>query len=193
MNSHDTHKHIHPGRPSSIFFTPYQVLDMLNIRRGDNVLDAGCGDGFISIAASKLVGDTGKVFAVDIDAYSIDMLKKEIEHNNIKNITTTQADISRKIPIEDKKIDICLMVNVLHGLVENEESEMVLKEIKRVMKDDGSFAVIEFKKMESLPGPPKSVRLGPDQVVLILTEHNFKKQVFFEIGPYHYGMIFGNL
>ncbi|MEE9150830.1 MAG: class I SAM-dependent methyltransferase [Thermoplasmata archaeon] len=187
------HKHIHPGRPSSIFFTPRQVLDMLNIREGGYLLDAGCGDGFISIAASKLVGESGKVFAVDVDGNSIESLKKEIEQNYIKNIEPMQADISKNLPLEDNFIDICLMVNVFHGLVENEESEMALKEIKRVVKDNGRFAVIEFKKMDSFPGPPESVRLTPEQVQSILEVYDFMNQDFFEIGPYHYGMIFGNL
>jgi FkbM family methyltransferase len=166
---------------------------MLEIKEGDTVLDAGSGNGFISIIASKLVGEAGKVFAVDIDANSIDILKKEIEQNNIKNITAVQADISKKLPIEVNEIDICFMVNVFHGLVENDEVEKSLREIKRVVKEGGALEIVEFKKVDSYPGPPISIRLSPEQVESLLNGYDFKKQDFFDIGSYHYGMLFRNL
>jgi ubiquinone/menaquinone biosynthesis C-methylase UbiE len=139
------------------------------------------------------VGESGKVFAVDIDANSIEMLKKEIDQNDIRNIITVQADISKKISIEENEIDICLMVNVFHGLVENDEIEKSLREIKRVVKEGGVFEIVEFKKVDSYPGPPKSVRLSPGQVGSLLNGYDFKKQNLFDIGSYHYGMLFTNL
>lgn len=192
MNSDHKHKHIHPGRASSFFFTSDQVLNKLELKEGTTFLDAGCGDGFISIATSDIVGKSGTVFAVDIDAQSIELLNKEIEQKNIENIKAIQSDISKKLPIEDKIIDICLMVNVFHGLVENEESEAALKEIKRVLKTGGTFTIIEFKKEDRFHGPPKSIRLEPEQMESILRQNDFEKQDYFEIAPSHYGIIFVN-
>jgi ubiquinone/menaquinone biosynthesis C-methylase UbiE len=193
MSSHTHHKHTHPGRPSSVFFTSEEVLNRLDIKEGTTLLDAGCGDGFISIAASNFVGDEGKVYAVDVDKFSIESLKARIEQNSILNIEPIRADISKRVPIEDDMIDQCLMVNVFHGLVENEETDLVLKEIKRVVKIEGTVAIIEFKKTESFPGPPISIRLEPEQMESIVREYEFVKKDYFEIGKYHYGMIFGNL
>jgi ubiquinone/menaquinone biosynthesis C-methylase UbiE len=190
MNSHKHNKHVHPGRTSSIFFTSDEVLNRIGIENETTFLDAGCGDGFISIAASKLVGDYGRVYAVDIDGNSIKMLNKEIEQNNIINIKAIQADISKNIPINGRIIDNCVMVNVLHGLVDNEESDAALKEIKRVAKTGGTFTIIEFKKVDSFPGPPKSIRLEPEQMESILLKHDFEKVDYFEIGKSHYGIIF---
>jgi ubiquinone/menaquinone biosynthesis C-methylase UbiE len=193
MNSHHHHKHIHPGRPSSIFFSPEQVLNKLEIREGHTLLDAGCGDGFISIAASKLVGESGLVFAIDQDEQSIEQLKREIELKEIMNIRSIKADIAKSIPIDDNSIDICFMVNVFHGIVENEEVESALAEIKRVVKTDGDFAVVDFKKMETFPGPPISIRLEPHQLESILMKYDFEKRNYFEVGQYHYAAVFGNL
>ncbi len=166
---------------------------MLDIKEGDTILDAGCGGGFISIAASKLVGESGKVFAVDIDKNSIERLTKEIEMNNIENLESIRADISKNMPLGDNIIDICLMINVFHGLVENGEIEKSLREIKRVVKEGGVFEIIEFKKVDSTPGPPKSVRLSPDEVESLMNEYDFKKQDLFDLGSNHYGILFRNL
>ena len=193
MNSNHQHKHIHPGRPSSIFFSPDEVLNRLDIKEGSTLLDAGCGDGFISISAAKLAGESGLVFAVDIDEHSIEMLNQVIERDRIGNIEAVNADISKTLPIENKIIDICLMVNVFHGLVENEESGAALREIKRVLKYGGRLVIVDFKKTDSFPGPPEHIRLAPLQMESILREYDFEKQDYFEIGKYHYAMVFGKL
>jgi hypothetical protein len=61
-----------------------------------------------------------------------------------------------------------------------------------VVKTGGSFTIIEFKKVDSLPGPPISIRLEPDQMESILRKHDFEKVDYFEIGSSHYGIKFVN-
>jgi ubiquinone/menaquinone biosynthesis C-methylase UbiE len=193
MKPDHNHKHIHPGRPSSIFFSPDQLLDRLGIKEGDTILDAGCGDGFISIAASDLVGESGLVFAIDLDARSIEMLIHALREKRIGNIDVIRADISKTLPIENRIIDFCLMVNVFHGLLENQETRPVLRELKRILKYDGKLVIVDFKKMESYPGPPITIRIEPEKMESILRVHHLEKRDYFEIGKYHYAMVFGNL
>jgi ubiquinone/menaquinone biosynthesis C-methylase UbiE len=193
MNQDHHHRHTHPGRPSSIFFSLDQVLGKLGIKEGNIILDAGCGDGFISLAASKLVGESGLVFAVDIDQQSIERLIQVARENRIENIDVIKADISKTLPIENRIIDFCLMVNVFHGIVENGETRPVFREMQRILKYDGKLVIVDFKKIESYPGPPISIRLEPEKMEFILREHGFEKGDYFEIGNYHYAMVFGNL
>ena len=82
---------------------------------------------------------------------------------------------------------------MFHGLVENDEIEKSLREIKRVVKEGGTFEIVEFKKVNSYPGPPISVRLSPEQIESLLNGYDFKSHNIFDIGPYHYGMLFGNI
>jgi ubiquinone/menaquinone biosynthesis C-methylase UbiE len=193
MNPDHHHRHIHPGRPSSIFFTPDQVLGKLGIKEGDIILDAGCGDGFISLAASELVGESGLVFAVDLDPHSIDKVIQMARKKRIENIDVINADISRTLSIENRIIDLCLMVNVFHGIEENGETRAVMREMKRILKYDGKIVIVDFKKIESFPGPPVSTRLEPKRMESVLREHGFEKKDYFEIGKYHYAMVFRNL
>jgi ubiquinone/menaquinone biosynthesis C-methylase UbiE len=193
MTSHHGNKHIHPGRPSSVFFNSNQVLNQLEIDKGDYILDAGCGNGYISLAASEIVGEKGNVFAIDIDEQSINALKSEIDFKNIKNIKAIKGDISDNIPLDDGIIDVCLMVNVFHGLVENNEVDAAMKEIKRVQKNRGKLFIIEFKKIESTPGPPLSVRLAPQEIERILKNYNYQMKGVYNIGSVHYGNSFINL
>ncbi len=94
-------------------------------------LDSGCGEGHFSIAASEMVGDHGKVYAIDISEDAINILKGEIDERGIETFT---GDMTEELPMENESIDACLMANMLHGLVVSREVEGTLKEIFRVLK-----------------------------------------------------------
>lgn len=204
-------KHLHHGRSSRNILDSKNVLTKIGLKRGDIFLDAGCGDGYLSIAASKIVGDEGKVYAVDNYEESIAILKKGIRREGIVNIEAIVADITKKIPLKDEIIDKCLMVNVMHGFVANNEVEEAMGEIARVIKEGGTFSVVDFKKTEDsvggpistksklarltqnlklrLIGPPMSIRLSPDEVGKIIAQHGFEIAKNVELGPYHYAVI----
>ncbi|MGZ7049335.1 MAG: class I SAM-dependent methyltransferase, partial [Methanobacterium sp.] len=57
-------KHFHHGRSSREILDPSMVLKIIGLKKGDVFLDAGSGDGYMSLAASSIVGDEGKVYAV---------------------------------------------------------------------------------------------------------------------------------
>lgn len=182
-------KHFHHGRSSREILDPNRVLSVTGLKKGDTFLDAGSGDGYMSLAASKIVGDEGKIYAVDVWEESVNNLKEEIEKKNIKNIEAIIGDITQKIPIADESIDILYMGNVLHGFVENDEVEPVMKEIQRVIKQGGSFTVVEFKKEESARGPPLHVRITPEEVGKIVKGYGFIVKEVEDVGTYHYAII----
>lgn len=185
----ESKKHFHHGRSSREILDPQRILNVIGLKKGDIFLDAGSGDGYMSLAASKIVGEEGKVYAVDIWEESMNNLKKEIEKETIQNIETIIADITKEIPVEDEIIDICYMGNVLHGFVENDEVESVMKEVSRIIKPDGIFAVVEFKKIENTPGPPMHVKMTPDEVKEIVQNYQFEVKEAAEVGTYHYSVI----
>jgi len=85
---------------------------------------------------------------------------------------------------------VCLMATVLHDFIGDHVEQGVLKEIVRVIKPQGTLAVLEYKKIDGPPGPPKSVRLTPQEVDEILLPCGFKQQRVTEVGPDHYLQIF---
>lgn len=182
-------KHVHHGRSSKEVLDSNRVLNTIKIKNGDIFLDAGCGDGYMSLAASKMVGKKGKVYAVDVWEESVNALKEKIESNHIPNIEAKVADITQKIPVADESIDILYMGNVLHGFVENDEVESVMKEIQRVVKQGGLFAVVEFKNKDSTRGPPLHVRLAPEKVEEMVKNYGFNVENVEEVGKYHYGIV----
>jgi ubiquinone/menaquinone biosynthesis C-methylase UbiE len=132
------------------------------------------------------VGENGKVYAVDVYEPSMDILRQKIEEKDLKNLNPVLADITSSIPVESKSVDVYFTANVFHGIVGNDELDSTMKEINRVLKDDGILAIVEFIKTEGTPGPPMDVRLEPQDVLDNIEKYGFQLKEIKETGPYHY-------
>ena len=182
----EKHGHMHHGKTSKNILSAGEVLKDTELKLGDNFHDAGCGDGYISLEASSIVGDKGSVYALDVYPESIETVKKEIKTRNLGNMEAILADITKIIPLDTEIIDVVLMANVLHGFVAEREVEEVMNNISRVLKPGGVFAVVEFRKIEGNIGPPYDVKVSPEDVFNILLEHGFDISDTQLVGKYHY-------
>jgi len=182
--------HHHAGKSSKAYLNAERVLQETGLKSGDNFLDIGCGDGYFSIAASKIVSNKGKVYALDSYEKSIVALKQQIHRESIGNIEAIVADVTKKMPLPDATTDVCLMANVVHGFLANGEVPSVMAETARVMKAGSTLAVVEFQKIPGPPGPPISIRMTPEELEDLISRYGFKKNKVAEVGPFHYAAMF---
>jgi ubiquinone/menaquinone biosynthesis C-methylase UbiE len=117
-------------------------------------------------------------------------LQRAVSAGKILNIDARMADVSLKIPIEDRSVDVCLLATILHDLIQDHNDQGTLREIKRVMKPQGMVAVIEFKKIDGPPGPPIRIRISEDEVIDRLRPYSFSQIKSADIGPYTYLALF---
>ncbi|MDX1797426.1 MAG: class I SAM-dependent methyltransferase [Candidatus Lokiarchaeia archaeon] len=117
-------------------YPPYMKIEKTKITKGSVVLDYGCGPGSYSIAAAEVVGNTGKVYAADIHPLAIESVKKKAQEKNFKNIETILTDYDTKL--ENSSIDVVLLLDIYHDL---SNPESILKELHRVLKNDGLLYV----------------------------------------------------
>ena len=66
------------------------------IKQGDTVIDVGANIGFYTLFFCSLVGKTGKVIAFEPESKNFDILKKNIEMNNLDNVTLHQKAVGSK-------------------------------------------------------------------------------------------------
>ena len=178
------------GKSSLELINSDKLTDTLPLNPGSTVLDLACGKGIYSVFLSKIVGDTGLVYAVDLWEEGLQILGKEIEEQNITNILPLLDDATKQIEIDDYSVDVCLMATVLHDFEEMDKAGAVLEQIKTILKPGGHLAVIEFKKIEGPPGPPIKIRLSEDETEKMVTGYGFKKVKVADIGEYNYLMTF---
>lgn len=184
------HTPIAAGGSSFDIIDSKKLFAEIQLRQGIKFLDVACGYGFYSIAASKYVGEAGIVYALDLWKDGIDHLSNHIKENNLRNIQAMLADARKKIPLKNSSVDICLLSTVLHDFILEKTEDGVLKEIFRVLKPEGKFAVVEFKKIASKPGPPVEIRITPEQVKKQVMPFGFQFLKAIEIGEFNYLSLF---
>jgi ubiquinone/menaquinone biosynthesis C-methylase UbiE len=189
MTKHHETKPTGAGKSSFGLIDSAKFFRELDLKKGATFLDVACGRGAYSLAASDIIGKDGQVYAVDLWEEGILNLRNQAD-KGIQNITTFVSDVAQNIPVENDCVDVCLMATVLHDFVGDKVGRQVMKEIVRVMKPNGVLAIVEFYKKEGPPGPPKRVRLSPEEVVKILSAYGFKQNCYTEVGPDNYLQIF---
>ena len=178
------------GKSSFELIDSAKLFRELQLNKGITFLDLACGWGTYALAVSEIIGQAGRVYAVDMWEEGILSLKSKAAAKDIQNITALVSDVSHYIPIERALVDVCLMATVLHDFIGDHVERGVLKEVVRVLRPEGTLAVLEYKKIDGPPGPPKSVRLSPQEVDDILSPYGFKQQQVTEVGRDHYLQIF---
>ncbi len=128
-----------------LFLPPGEVLKEAGIEPGFYLLDYGCGPGSYSLAAAHIVGETGKVYALDVNPFAIQYVRKKAS----KNIETILSDC--KIGLKDCSIDCVLLYDTFHLLT---NPDAVLEELHRVMRPGSilSFSDHHMKEDEIIEG-----------------------------------------
>ena len=119
------------------------VLHEIGIKPGFQVLDFGCGPGGYILPVAKLVGESGKIFALDMNPVAILAVKSLAANNKLANIHTILSDGATGLP--DSSIDVVLLYDDLHQFIKPEE---ILKELHRILKPDGILSVSDHHMNE---------------------------------------------
>lgn len=168
-------EHRHHGKSSATFLDTDDILKQLDFKGNETFMDAGCGDGHISIRAIDEYLPDGCVYAVDFYNQAIEDLKVYKKDNNVENLIPIEADITKCIPcVEDNSIDVILLVNVVHGFKASGQMDDVISEISRMTRDGAKVAIVEFKPIEMKYGPPVDIRFSPDELKDLFAENGFK-------------------
>jgi len=164
---------------------PLKTLKKIGVISGMDIADIGCGIGYFSFPSIDIIGKENKVYALDTEMTMLDYMKERMDEENISNIELVKTE-EYDLKINDNSVDFALLVNVLHEI---EDKERFLKETKRVLRDGGKLAVIEWKKEKTDKGPPEDHRISIKDIKDVLENTNFKVVDDMEISNYYYGVI----
>lgn len=123
------------------------------VKKGDSVLDIGCGSGSITRDIVELVGATGVVKGIDTSEHLIDLAQRD--YKGIPNLSFELADINTYSP--DTKFDVVTSSRVLQWLANPEE---VLNKMKNLLAEGGCLTILDYnhEKIEFEPALPASMK-----------------------------------
>ena len=170
------------------FLDPEEIIKQLNIKKGIKIADFGCGAGYFTIPLAKLVGNEGRVYALDVLEQALESVRSRAKLEGLFNIETRRCnlEILNNSGLENDSVDLVLLANILF---QSENKIDIIKEAKRVLKKGGEMIIIDWKPNQPM-GPPENLVVSLDFIKKTIKdlEFDFKKE--FPVDKYHWGMIF---
>ncbi|MEW5764891.1 MAG: class I SAM-dependent methyltransferase [Acidobacteriota bacterium] len=142
---------------------PAGILRKIGLKRGMTFADVGAGTGFFSLPASRIVGPSGRVVALDVS-------KEMLEHLIAKGPpgwVETKICGEASLPLADGAADLVLACFVLH---EAQDPVAFLRELGRVAKPRSPVVVMEWSKIRQKEGPPFEHRLHHHDVEALILQ-----------------------
>src|SRR5690606_3399754 len=144
------------------------------------VADLGCGTGLFTVEMARMVGQQGRVHAVDIQAPMLEATKQRVEAQGLRDRVTYHHAGIHDMPIADESVDVAVMVAVAAQVPAR---VLGLEEVRRILKPGGRLAI-----SEELPDPA----YAPARVVRGWAEAAGFRFVAQTGTPFCYSMMFAN-
>jgi len=126
------------NRIRRLIHNPQKILGPY-IREGMVVLDIGCGPGFFSIDMAKMVGDSGRVIAADLQEGMLQKLRDKIQGTELEERITLHKCETDRIGVSEK-VDFVLLFYMVH---EVPRVEAFFGEIETILKANGRVFMVE--------------------------------------------------
>ena len=123
------------------------------VRKGETILDIGCGAGVDSIVAATMVGPDGKVVGVDLIPEMLERARENLKKTSFENVTFQEAS-AEELPFPEATFDVVIS-NGVFNLVP--DKARALKEAIRMLKPDGRFLLADQVLTTSQPADTKSM------------------------------------
>jgi ubiquinone/menaquinone biosynthesis C-methylase UbiE len=165
---------------------PEEIMDALKIAEGSIVADLGAGGGWFTVRLARRVGQSGRVYAEDIQPLMIEAIKRRVQRENLTNVRTvlgTPKD-SRLPP----GLDAVLIVQAYH---EMEDPVTLLKNAAESLKPQGRIGVVDFLAGAGGPGPEPEQRVDAETVVKGATAANLEVISREAIPPFMFMLVLG--
>ena len=120
---------------------PYKTLRIADVKPSQKILEVGCGTGFFTIPAAKMIGDQGALIAMDASSGFLKVVAKKVEKANLNNVDIVQRD-ALNTGLETASIDKILLFGVIPFPLL--PLNKLLPEMHRVLKTDATMAVWLF-------------------------------------------------
>jgi ubiquinone/menaquinone biosynthesis C-methylase UbiE len=142
----------HAGEEGGVlaFLYLYNALQITSVlQTGDRVLDLACGP---ANQLAQIAGLNPDVRFVGVDASStmLQCAKSTLEQANIGNVELVKGDMTRLVGIEDASLDCVTSTMSLHHLPDQAALCATLREVRRVLKPQGRFYLVDFGRLKLL-------------------------------------------
>jgi ubiquinone/menaquinone biosynthesis C-methylase UbiE len=173
-----------PGRDA--YQKPQEVVTALNIKQGEVIADLGAGSGYFTFRLAQAVGETGRVYAVDVSPDMILHLNRRVRDLNLKNVATILCAPDDPL-LADASVNRFFICDTWHH-INGHANYLAL--LKRMLKPSGEVIMIDFKKAKTPVGPPMEIRIAREDLVREMEANGFRLAAEHTFLKYQYFLVF---
>lgn len=109
------------------------------LRKGMTAADIGCGLGYFSLGMARMVGETGRVVAVDIQPQMLAGLRRRAKKSGLSRIIATRLCTDREINVGES-LDFALAFWMVH---ETPDPSLLFSQLANALKQEGRLLITE--------------------------------------------------
>ncbi len=121
---------------------PKRVVQVLAIEPGMQVADIGAGGGYFTFKLADAVGETGRVYAVDVDDDMISYLEERAREDGYENVTVVRGEFADPL-LPDGQIDLIFSSNTYHHI---EGRVAYFRGVLQDLAQGGRVAILELRE-----------------------------------------------
>jgi precorrin-6B methylase 2 len=118
------------------------LVEALKLKEGDVVADIGAGSGYFSWRMARTVGESGKVYAVDIQEEMLDLLMTNMKKRRVDKIVEPILGTPSNPKLPAASCDLMLMVDVYH---EFDHPYEMMQNMLAALKPGGRVVLVEYR------------------------------------------------
>jgi len=127
---------------------PAKVIAALQIREGMRIADLGAGGGYFTFHLAKAAGPSGRVYAVDIDKGTNELIAERAKKDGVNNVTTILAKSNDPL-LPESGVDLVFTSNAYHHI---DNRVVYFSNLRKYIRSGGRIAIIDFDRRAWLEG-----------------------------------------
>jgi cyclopropane fatty-acyl-phospholipid synthase-like methyltransferase len=164
---------------------PHEVMAALDLKPGEVIADIGSGSGYFTLRVAAHVGESGRVYGVDVDPEMVRHLNRRVRDAGLRNVRVILADPDD--PLLPEPVDRFLIVDTWHHIG---DQATYLALMRKLLTPRGQVVMIDFQKRELPLGPPVAMKIAREELIRQMETNGFhlvKEHTFL---PYQYFLVF---
>lgn len=171
-------------------------IPKLPIRPGMSIADVGSGPGYFSFKFSDIVGEDGKVYAIETNPRHLEFLRGYVDKYGVRNVEVVTSSFEGIGLDPDIRVDAVYMCSLYHNVYAaftDDERDLFVGSIRRALKPGGTFILVDNDMVEDDELPYHGPHVSRELLISQLHYYGFQLEEQFRFTVQRYVLIFKKL